>query len=69
MKAEYNFSQGQRGAVVPVPRNKTKLTIYLDTHILTWFQNQVDAMGGGDYQALINQVLNQYIQPHDMAST
>ncbi len=62
MKSEYNFSQGKRGAVVPMPAGKERITIRLDTDILEWFRQQADAQGGGNYQTLINQALRQYIQ-------
>lgn len=57
MKKEYDFSKGTRGAVVPLPAGKTRVTIRLDTDVLDWFRNQVDEAGGGSYQSLINQTL------------
>lgn len=62
MKAEYDFSQGKRGAVDPLPPGKTRITIRLDNDILDWFRTQVNAMGGGNYQTLINNALRIYIQ-------
>ena len=50
MKKEYNFSKGKRGAVVPVVKGKTRITIRIDDDILNWFRDQVDAAGGGNYQ-------------------
>ena len=38
MKKEYNFSKGKRGAVRPVPKGKTRITIRIDDDILEWFQ-------------------------------
>lgn len=61
MKKEYNFSEGKRGAVVPVAKGKTRITIRIDDDILEWFRNEVDAAGGGNYQTLINQALREYI--------
>jgi len=61
MKKEYNFSEGKRGAVVPVPKGKTRITIRIDDDILEWFRNEVEAAGGGNYQTLINQALREYI--------
>lgn len=61
MKSEYNFSKGKRGAVVPTPKGKTRITIRIDNDILEWFRGEVDAMGGGNYQTLINQALREYI--------
>ncbi|MEB3288269.1 MAG: BrnA antitoxin family protein [Leptolyngbya sp.] len=62
MKAEYDFSQGQRGAVDPTPSGKTRITIRLDDDILAWFRDQVHRAGGGNYQTLINDALRQHIQ-------
>ncbi len=62
MKTEYDFSKGKRGSVVSAVNNKTRITIRLDDEILEWFRNEVDQMGGGNYQTLINSVLKNYIR-------
>lgn len=62
MEAEYDFSQGKRGAVVPAAQGKTRITIRLDNEILDWFRDQVELAGGGNYQSLINTVLRQHIE-------
>ena len=61
MKSEYNFSYGKRGAVIPAPRGKTRITIRIDDDILEWFRDEVEAAGGGNYQTLINNALREYI--------
>ena len=61
MKKEYNFSKGKRGAVVPAPKGKTRITIRIDDDILNWFRSEVDAAGGGNYQTLINDTLREHI--------
>lgn len=61
MKKEYNFSKGQRGAVLPAPKGKTRITIRIDDDILEWFRSEVDAAGGGNYQTLINDALREHI--------
>lgn len=61
MKREYDFSSARRGAVVSVPKGKTRITIRLDDEILAWFRNQVQSAGGGNYQSLINEVLRQHM--------
>jgi uncharacterized protein (DUF4415 family) len=61
MKKEYNFSKGKRGAVVPAPKGKTRITIRIDDDILNWFRGQVDAGGGGNYQTLINDALREHM--------
>jgi uncharacterized protein (DUF4415 family) len=62
MKSEYDFSKGKRGAVEPIPAGKTRITIRLDNDILEWFRNEVDTLGGGNYQTLINSALREYVQ-------
>ena len=62
MEAEYNFSQGKRGAIDPTPLGKTRITIRLDDEILAWFREQVHITGGGNYQTLINEALRQHIR-------
>ena len=62
MKPQYDFSKGKRGAVVSVPPGKTRITIRLDNEILDWFRLQVNTAGGGSYQTLINDALEEYIR-------
>jgi uncharacterized protein (DUF4415 family) len=62
MHEEYDFSQGKRGAVVPTPPGKTRITIRLDDDILDWFRQEVHRAGGGNYQTLINTVLREYVR-------
>lgn len=62
MAVEYDFSKGKRGAVESSGAGKTRITIRLDTDILDWFRDEVDRLGGGSYQTLINQALRDYIQ-------
>jgi uncharacterized protein (DUF4415 family) len=64
MKPEYDFSKGKRGAVLPMPAGKERITIRLDKDVLDWFRQQVRAQGGGNYQTNINQVLREYILSH-----
>jgi uncharacterized protein (DUF4415 family) len=62
MKAQYDFSKAKRGAVIKVPRGKSRVTILLDDDVLDWFRQQVDDAGGGSYQNLINQALRACIE-------
>jgi uncharacterized protein (DUF4415 family) len=64
-KESYDFSKGRRGAVVPVPPGKTRITIRIDTDVLDWFRQQVDAAGGGNYQTLMNQALRTHVEQRD----
>ena len=62
MKKNYDFSGGKRGAIVNVGlKNKTLISIRLDPNIINWFKNQVELAGGGNYQTLINQAMQDYI--------
>jgi len=62
MKREYDFSKGKRGAVVPLPPGKTRITIRIDDDVLDWFRAQVHAAGGGSYQTLINLALRRQME-------
>ncbi len=62
MDAEYDFSQGKRGAIEPTGKGKTRITIRLDNDVLKWFREQVHLAGGGNYQTLINNALREYVQ-------
>lgn len=62
MKANYDFSKARRGAVIPALGNKIRITIRLDKEVIVWFKNQVEAMGGGNYQTLLNDALREYIK-------
>jgi uncharacterized protein (DUF4415 family) len=62
MKKEYNFRKGKRGAIIPAPKGKTRITIRIDDDILDWFRGEVDAAGGRNYQTLINNALREYIR-------
>lgn len=62
MRKEYDFQKAKRGAVVPVPKGKTRITIRLDDDVLAWFRRQVDEAGGGNYQTLINDALRQHVE-------
>ena len=66
MKPEYDFSKGRRGAVLPLPPGKERITIRLDADILDWFRLQASAQGGGNYQTMINQVLRAFIESHQI---
>jgi len=69
MKKEYDFSQGERGAVEPTPPGKTRITIRIDNEILDWFRNRVNEQGGGNYQTLMNQALHEFIERESLEAT
>jgi uncharacterized protein (DUF4415 family) len=62
MKREYDFRNAKRGAVVAVPRGKTRITIRLDEEILAWFRERVERSGGGNYQTHINEALREHVR-------
>jgi uncharacterized protein (DUF4415 family) len=70
MKAEYDFSQAKRGAVIP-QTGKTCITIYIDDDVLATFRERSESAGKG-YQTMINEALRQYLekvkQPVDEAT-
>ena len=66
MRKTDDFSKGTRGAVVPVPKGKTRITIRIDDDVLDWFRDQVNAAGGGNYQTMINTALREYIENRSM---
>ena len=66
LKPESDFSKGKRGAVIPLPPGKERITIRLDEDILLWFRRQSESQGGGNYQTMINQALRQYIDMHQL---
>lgn len=55
-------AKGRRGGVVPVPHGKTRITIRIDTDVLDWFREQVNAAGGGNYQTSMNDVLRRHVE-------
>ncbi len=57
----YDFSKGKRGAVLPLPPGKERITIRLDADVLEYFRDAVDRAGGGNYQTLINKALREFI--------
>jgi uncharacterized protein (DUF4415 family) len=61
MRKAYDFTSGERGAVVKVPAGKTRITIRLDDDILDWFRQQTHGAGGGNYQTMINAALRDYV--------
>lgn len=65
MKAEYDFSKAKRGAVIPTPRGKTRIMLVLDDKVLDWFRRQVHVTNGGDYLALINDALKEYVREQE----
>ena len=59
MKAEYDFSNAKRGAIIP-QTGKTPITIYIDDDVLEAFRERGDAAGKG-YQTMMNEALREYL--------
>ncbi len=47
----------------PVPRNKVRITMFLDAAVVAYFKAQA---GGRGYQTLINETLKENIRGHDI---
>jgi hypothetical protein len=60
MRKEYDFSKGQRGAVIEAP-GKERITIMLDADILAFFRAGAEKQGIG-YQTMINAALRKAIE-------
>lgn len=59
MKVEYDFSKGERKAILP-SKGKTRITIYIDDAILAEFRTRAAFFGTG-YQTMINEALKEYL--------
>jgi uncharacterized protein (DUF4415 family) len=59
MKKEYDFSKGERGAVLREP-GKTRVTMYLDNDVLEAFRDRAERAAKG-YQTLINEALREHL--------
>ncbi|MBE9079415.1 BrnA antitoxin family protein [Romeria aff. gracilis LEGE 07310] len=60
MKAEYDFSQAKREAVIP-QTGKTRITIYIDDDVLETFRERSESAGKG-YQTMMNEALRLYLE-------
>jgi len=67
MKAEYDFSKGRRGAVVP-QKGKTRISIFIDNAVLDEFRARAEKAGTG-YQTMMNDALRQYLAEADQPLT
>ncbi len=62
MRKSDDFSKGKRGAVAPLAKGKSRITIRIDDDLLDWFREQVNAAGGGNYQTMINAALREHVE-------
>ncbi|MFZ5594906.1 MAG: BrnA antitoxin family protein [Pseudomonadota bacterium] len=63
MRAEYDFSKGKRGALLPT-KGKTRITIYIDDAVLNEFRSLAERAGSG-YQTMMNEALRAYLEKKD----
>jgi len=67
MRAEYDFSKGKRGALIPTT-GKTRISIYIDDAVLDGFRRRAEEAGIG-YQTMMNQVLKNFLAEGDRPVT
>lgn len=67
MRAEYDFSKGKRGAIIPT-KGKTRITIYIDDAVLDEFRSQAEHMGSG-YQTMMNEALRAFLEKSEQPVT
>ena len=67
MRAEYDFSKGRRGAVIP-QRGKTRISIFIDNAVLDGFRARAEKAGTG-YQTMMNDALRKYLSETDQPVT
>ena len=59
MRADYDFSKGKRGAVLP-QKGKTRISIFIDNAVLDAFRARAEKAGTG-YQTMMNEALRQHL--------
>lgn len=67
MRAEYNFSKGKRGALIPA-KAKTRITIYIDDAVLNEFRSRAERIGTG-YQTMMNEALRAFLEMNEKPVT
>lgn len=67
MRAEYDLHGARRGAVIK-ETGKRRITILLDSDVLTAFRERAASTGRG-YQTLINQALREHLAAGELEHT
>ena len=67
MKAEYDFSNGKRGALIP-QKGKTRISIFIDDVVLDQFRARAEKAGTG-YKTMMNDALRKYLFETDQPLT
>jgi len=68
MRAEYDFSKGKRGAILPPQKGKTRISIFIDNAVLEAFRARAERAGTG-YQTMMNEALRKYLSETDQPVT
>ena len=66
MRDEYDFSKGERGALIST-ENKTPLHIYIDNDVMEALRQQAEKLGTG-YQTLVSAILKKHLEDDDNIS-
>jgi hypothetical protein len=67
MKADYDFSRGKRGAVIP-QKGKTRISIFIDNAVLAEFRARAEKAGTG-YQTMMNEALRAFLSKAEVPVT
>jgi len=67
MRAEYDFSKGRRGAVIP-QKGKTRISIFIDDVVQDEFRSRTEKAGAG-YQTMMNDALRKCLSETDQPVT
>ncbi len=67
MRAEYHFSKGKRGALIP-SKGKTRITIYIDDAVLDEFRVRAERAETG-YQTMMNEALKAFLEKNEKPVT
>ena len=57
MRDEYDFSNGRRGAIDPLPPGKTRITIRLDDEVIEWLRRSQRATPA-QFEAKLREIYN-----------
>lgn len=65
MQDNYDLTGASQGALHSIKPHETDIILRLDSEVVEWFAKKVEQAGSGDYAALINQALHEFITYHD----
>lgn len=67
MRAEYDFSKGERKALIPT-QGKTRISIFIDNAVIEAFRKRAESAGTG-YQTMMNEALKAYLAKEERPVT